>query len=146
MKFEILAKDILRMVFKLVITFTEMLPKIPELENMNTMELYTFLFIALNGPRKMSDMANILKTAKSNITALVDSLEKEGYLKRVPSSDDRRVTILHLTESGKMLYEKLLKNFQILVNEVTSKIPENDLETISQGFFRMVSIFDKDLN
>jgi len=135
------AEEILKMVFRLVVNFTSMLPKTEEFEKMNTMELYLFLYVALNGPKKMSELANVLKTAKSNITTLVDNLEGKGYLKRERSFSDRRAVIIKLTEEGEKLYRKLLDSFQSLVEKVIAKVPQKDLEEISEGFFKMVSLF-----
>jgi len=134
-------EEILKMVFELVVNFTGMLPRTKELEEMNTMELYLFLYVALNGPKKMSELSDVLKTTKSNITNLVDILERSGYLSRVRSREDRRVVMVKLTKEGKRLYEKLLDSFDSLIKKVISKIPDEDLEEFSNGFLKMVSLF-----
>jgi DNA-binding MarR family transcriptional regulator len=134
-------EEILKLVFELVVNFTNMLPRTKEIEEMNTMELYLFLYVALNGPKKMSELSDVLKTTKSNITNLVDILERNGYLSRVRSSEDRRVVMVKLTEEGEKLYKKLLDSFDSLIEKVISKIPQSDLEEISNGFLKMVSLF-----
>ena len=50
-----------------------------------------------NGPRKMADLADALDVTPRNVTALVDSLEAEGLVRRVPHATDRRVTLVELT-------------------------------------------------
>ena len=49
------------------------------------------------GPRIMSDLKAELGVTATNITALVDSLEKEGLVVRKPHPTDRRATIVELT-------------------------------------------------
>ncbi len=50
-----------------------------------------------NGPRKMAELADALGVTPRNITALVDALEAEGQLRRVPHPTDRRVTMVEIT-------------------------------------------------
>jgi DNA-binding MarR family transcriptional regulator len=134
-------EEILKMVFGLVVNFTNMLPRTKEFEEMNTMELYLFLYVALNGPKKMSELSDVLKTTKSNVTNLVDALERNGYLSRIRSKEDRRVIMVELTKEGEKLYRKLLDSFDSLIKKIVSKIPQEDLEEFSRGFLKMVSLF-----
>jgi DNA-binding MarR family transcriptional regulator len=50
-----------------------------------------------NGPTKMSDLRDELGVTATNVTALVDALEGDGMVERVPHPDDRRVTLIQLT-------------------------------------------------
>ena len=49
---------------------------------------------------KMSDLADRLVLSRGGVTKLVDRLEAAGYVRRMPSADDRRVTIIEITEAG----------------------------------------------
>ena len=53
--------------------------------------------VRCNGPQKMADLADELAVTPRNVTALVDGLEAEGLVRRVPHSTDRRVTLVELT-------------------------------------------------
>lgn len=46
----------------------------------------------------------VLLTSGS-MTAAVDRAEKQGWVRREPSTVDRRVTLVHLTEEGRTHYE-----------------------------------------
>jgi DNA-binding MarR family transcriptional regulator len=48
----------------------------------------------------MSDISDVLGVTRRNITALVDALEEEGLVRRMPHPTDRRATIIELTEKG----------------------------------------------
>ncbi|MGZ3652557.1 MAG: MarR family winged helix-turn-helix transcriptional regulator [Bdellovibrionota bacterium] len=50
-----------------------------------------------NGPTKMCDLRDALGVTATNITALVDALEKDGIVERVAHATDRRVTLIKLT-------------------------------------------------
>jgi len=53
-----------------------------------------------HGPQKMADLAEALAVTPRNVTALVDGLEADGMVRRVPHSTDRRVTLVELTCSS----------------------------------------------
>lgn len=53
--------------------------------------------VLCHGPQKMADLAGALAVTPRNVTALVDGLESEGLVRRVPHSTDRRVTLVELT-------------------------------------------------
>ena len=53
-----------------------------------------------HGPRKMADLAEALAVTPRNVTALVDGLEAEGMVRRLPHSTDRRITLVELTRDS----------------------------------------------
>src|SRR5882724_3011841 len=52
------------------------------------------------GPRIMSELSEELGVTARNVTALVDALETEGLVRRVPHATDRRATVIELTKTG----------------------------------------------
>jgi DNA-binding MarR family transcriptional regulator len=52
------------------------------------------------GPAKMKTLADALGLSARNMTAVADSLEGEGLLRRVAHPSDRRATLLELTDAG----------------------------------------------
>jgi DNA-binding MarR family transcriptional regulator len=56
--------------------------------------------LGCKGPAMMRTLADELGLSPRNMTALVDSLEDEGLVRRRPHPTDRRATVVELTESG----------------------------------------------
>jgi DNA-binding MarR family transcriptional regulator len=59
-------------------------------------------------PLSHSELAELSGVTNGNITGLVDALERDGHVKREDSGEDRRVTPIALTPSGRRLIEKIL--------------------------------------
>ena len=57
--------------------------------------------LAAEGPQIMSALSETLGVTPRNITVLVDGLEAEGLARRTPHPDDRRATIVELTDTGR---------------------------------------------
>lgn len=51
-------------------------------------------------PQRMSDLSDRLGVTPRNVTKLVDALEAERLLIRTPHPQDRRATLVHLTDRG----------------------------------------------
>jgi len=58
-------------------------------------------------PCAMSELAGALRCDNSNVTGIADRLEARGLVERRPGPHDRRVKMLHLTEAGAELRERL---------------------------------------
>ena len=46
--------------------------------------------------------------SKSTLTSMLDNLEKAGFIKRVPSKEDRREILIALTEKNRLLQDKYI--------------------------------------
>jgi DNA-binding MarR family transcriptional regulator len=64
--------------------------------------------LQLASPLPMNELAGLLACDNSNVTGLIDRLEARGLVTRRPSSHDRRVKHVVLTDSGRRLRERLL--------------------------------------
>ncbi len=60
------------------------------------------------GPAKMKSLADLLGLSARNLTAVADSLESEGLLRRVAHPNDRRATLLELTNEGQAAADESL--------------------------------------
>jgi DNA-binding MarR family transcriptional regulator len=70
------------------------------------LEMEILQFVALNGLRKMTDIGEAFNIKLSTLTSIVDKIERQKFVKRINSKEDRRAVYLDLTPKGKRLYEK----------------------------------------
>lgn len=60
----------------------------------------------------IQELANKTSLGKSTLTSMLDRLEQNGFVKRVPSRDDRRAILIKLTEKDREcrdLYTKITR-------------------------------------
>jgi DNA-binding MarR family transcriptional regulator len=55
-------------------------------------------------PMALSQLAEKIACVKSNVTQLVDRLENDGLVRRIPDPDDRRSVLASVTETGRTRY------------------------------------------
>ena len=77
------------------------------------------------GPLCQNELGNKILKSNSNMTTVVDKLEKRGLVHRERDQNDRRMIIVHLTKPGRELIERVLPQhvaaikaqFQVLSTE-----------------------------
>jgi DNA-binding MarR family transcriptional regulator len=74
---------------------------------------------------------------KPSITRLVDNLEKINLVKRVASTDDRRINMIYLTPEAKQLQEKLMDLANQTLNEALAGVTNGQIE-IAKEVLQMV--------
>lgn len=82
-----------------------------------------------HGPQKMADLAEALTVTPRNVTALVDGLEAEGLVRRVPHATDRRVTLVELTCSPERVATQF-GTYQASVAGLFGTLSEGDRRTL----------------
>lgn len=90
------------------------------------------------GALRMTDIAEKLVLSRGGTTKLVDRLEAAGYVARIASKDDRRVTMVEITDGGTELVgqsRKLLDG--VLQSCWASRIDEADAATIIEVLRRV---------
>jgi DNA-binding MarR family transcriptional regulator len=75
-------------------------------------------------PLPMRDLADGLACDASNVTGIVDRLERRGLVERQVSSSDRRVKTLVVTAEGVALRKRLLRRLHQVPDAVAALSPE----------------------
>ncbi len=91
-------------------------------------------------PLPPHQIAERLIISRATVTGLLDSLEKRGYVRRVPHSSDRRMLLIELTESGRQVAHE----FRVVVhrqqNEWLSALSEAEQRQLIEALHRLQSV------
>jgi DNA-binding MarR family transcriptional regulator len=71
---------------------------------------------------------------KPSITRLIDNLEKQKLVKRMPSKEDRRINLVCLTEPAKLLQDKTIELANQTMDEALIGVGKNEIEIVKQVF------------
>ncbi|WHE07066.1 MarR family transcriptional regulator [Thermoanaerobacterium thermosaccharolyticum] len=74
---------------------------------------------------KISELSEKMGLSNSTVSGIVDRLEKQGMVKRVRSSDDRRVVYVNIDEEfrkkSKEVFKKIEDKFRDMMNKATKE-------------------------
>jgi len=71
-----------------------------------------------DGRRRMHALADTVVLSRSNLTRLVDRLEKARLVRRVASEDDRRGAYAEITPEGRKLRRRMWPTYEAAIEEL----------------------------
>ena len=77
---------------------------------------------------RVSDISDALDLPRPGVTRTVKEMEQKGYLRKLASSDDRRVTYISITEEGRELSRKYDKNYFSELSAYLDDISEEEAD------------------
>ncbi|AXI79085.1 MarR family winged helix-turn-helix transcriptional regulator [Peterkaempfera bronchialis] len=77
-------------------------------------------------PMRMRDLSDVLRIAARTVTGMVDALEREGLVERLPHPTDRRAYLLTLTDLGRARHAEAEEVDREALAAATSGLSEQD--------------------
>jgi DNA-binding MarR family transcriptional regulator len=65
--------------------------------------------------------------SQSNVTQIVDDLESRELVRRIASKEDRRVSLVEITDKGRELVQEVNQRYYRVMEEYLSQFPTNSL-------------------
>ncbi len=78
----------------------------------------------------MVDLSRLLLTDKSNVTGIVDRLERLGLVTRTTDTHDRRVILITLTPEGQQLRDRVDKQHNARIRDLLSVAHAEPLHSV----------------
>jgi DNA-binding MarR family transcriptional regulator len=78
-------------------------------------------------------LGDVLVVDRSNVTGLVDRMEKAGWVRRADDPADRRVYRVSLTAAGRRLWEKISPAYEAVVLQVVAGLSDRQATATLAG-------------
>ena len=78
----------------------------------------------------MVDLSRLVLTDKSNITGIVDRLERLNLVVRTPAPHDRRVMLITLTPEGRQLHDKVNEQHEARIHVLMQAVSNAKLGSL----------------
>ena len=102
-----------------------------DIEDLTQQQLhYLQVIFRLHNPT-ITELSRELKLTKPTVTVLVNKLVSKGYVRRVPSDSDRRVTHLHIDEKGKIIEQIRKLAYKQLEKRIGSELNEAEIAILA---------------
>jgi DNA-binding MarR family transcriptional regulator len=92
-------------------------------------------------PISLSDLRRYLGTTQANVTGLVAGLERDGFIERRASTEDRRVSYISLARAGKRILSSMLPDYFARSKAATKSLSQAEkkqlvtlLQKVARGF------------
>ena len=84
------------------------------------------------GPVPLKRISEEMMVTGANITCVVDNLEKEGFVRRIHSKEDRRVILAELTATGKTKIDSVMPQYIENMSTLTSILTDHEQKELTK--------------
>jgi MarR family transcriptional repressor of emrRAB len=102
----------------------------------------TTLFSQPDGVSHPSDLCARASQSPANMSRISDALVRRGLITRVPSVQDRRRMVLHITEQGEELVRQLLPILHVPLRRMLKDFPESEQRQLVAELKRLGAALD----
>lgn len=97
--------------------------------NTSTFMVLVSLYMSDDYCQSPSDIYKELQFSKTNITHIIDKLEKKNIAKRINNKNDRRSKSICLTPDGVTLAQKLINTQNVMLKKIWSGLSDDEMKT-----------------
>ncbi|MCC2277676.1 MarR family transcriptional regulator [Streptomyces sp. ET3-23] len=95
--------------------------------------------LARTGSCSAADLAGEIGLDRSGVTRRATRLEEAGLLRREPHPDDRRATLLALTETGQRVVQTTRQRLATLIEASLTSWPPEEAQSFARQLHRFVA-------
>lgn len=88
------------------------------------------------------ELTEYLNLNSSTVTGIINRLEKNGYIARLPKQGDRRVTYLALTSNGARVLEKTPDLLHEKLSRGLARLPAHDVRQLKTSLGLLIEALD----
>ena len=96
-----------------------------------------------SGGAHMSEVADWLQFPRSQMTHMVDKLEKLGYVARLDDLTDRRSIKIELTENGKQVFQEWVQTVRCGTGAILNYLTDEELKDLADSLAKLRDIIIK---
>jgi DNA-binding MarR family transcriptional regulator len=92
------------------------------------LEGHILTYLRSYAPAPIRELVRVFGIKQSTFTSLLDRLEKAGLVRRETNRDDRRSFLIHITEEGRRLTERLNRVLETLERDIRERVSSGNVK------------------
>ncbi len=112
-------------------TLQEVLKKDISCYKLNPAEFGVLEYLYHKNEQQIIQICDKLLMPNSSMTYVIDKLESKDLVQRKVNDDDKRSTLIELTDKGKKLFDEIFPKHELKINEIFSVLSDEEIETLN---------------
>jgi len=96
-------------------------------------------------PLALTELSKLIFCGNSNITALVDRMEKSGLVQRVNSRNDRRIKEIRLTEKGRELAPRVISEYRPFLHQMMNCLAHEEQRALTDLLRKIKNLLEREV-
>jgi DNA-binding MarR family transcriptional regulator len=113
--------------------------------DLTKVQLIMLKILYSNDGQPQNDLALITNRDKASLARLIDTMERKGLVVRVPSKEDKRIKLVHITKKGMGYYERARPILADMIDNIQQGISPKDIKFMIEKFRHMQLNIEKSL-
>jgi DNA-binding MarR family transcriptional regulator len=105
--------------------------------SLSLIHLHVLTVIEADGPLPMSRLADMLDVSVASATGIVGRMEERNLVERRHSETDRRVVLVHPTETGIAVFRELTEQRRVRLSHLLERLDDHELASLLTGLRAM---------
>jgi len=131
------------LLFEVNQSFARLAKKMSKEHKLSFLTMLVLRQITVEPSITVNEVARRIGTSKSRTSTIVDELYRQGWVKKVPDLEDRRLLHLHLTEEALADWKRMRVSMRSQLAEVISEVPEDKVEEMITGLKLLKETLDQ---
>lgn len=111
--------------------------------NLNKNQNKAIMIIGASDNIMPTTLGKCLDLQKGSLTTMIDALEKENLVYRKGDPEDRRKTLISLTEQGKEYRRWIIGEIEQNASKIFERLEEEDIDTYQMSLQKMLNVLKK---
>ncbi len=100
-------------------------------------EYFLIRLLSVEGTKSVSEIASHLSLTQATASNVINAAQSKGLVAKVKDPDDRRVTLISLTEEGEILLERVKRERLKRTGKILRRLSESELEDLVRIFSKL---------
>jgi len=105
--------------------------------SLSIVQLHVLTVLATAGPLPMGKLADALDVSVASATGIVDRMEQRGLVERRHDEADRRIVLVHPTDSGRAVFNDLAEMRRAGLVNILARLTNDELKALLVGLRAM---------
>ena len=119
-------------------TATQDLNRFARARGISMLQLMVLTHLYWCGPREVTAFAEIMQVSAAGASQMVERLVQEGVVERQPSTSDRRVREVHLTDAGRTLVQEAMVARRMGLRALVNGLPAEKRTIVAEALALLI--------
>ena len=111
-----------------------------KISDLSMLQAYALTYIYYNGPSKISDICDHMMVSVAAASQMVDRLEKQKWVRRISSVEDRRVRNVVLSDAGESFVKQSISARRSWLQELPPQLTIEQQVQVTESLKILISL------